>query len=243
MLYDVRMRYDGERFAPVRSWAAEERAGKLAVSLRSVAAGEAAGTILQDDVDREFDLEDLRRLDDEAGHLTVRLGASVPTDLRVAVGAAEGTLALGALSLTRLQVETGASETRLTFDSPNPTRMQDLELKVGAAAFKAENLGNANFERFRFDGGVGDVTLDFGGEWRESGAARVKMGLGALELRFPRHLAVRIVRRSLLSSFDAQGFTRLGDGYQTENWETAEIRLEIELDAIFGAIRVERLPE
>jgi hypothetical protein len=243
LLYDVRMRYDGDRFAPVRSWTTDERAGKLTVSLRSEGSEEEAVTVLLDDIDIELDLEDLRRLDDEAGRLTIRLGPSVPTDLRVAVGAAEGTLALGGLSLTRLKVETGASQTHLTFDRANKVRLEDLQLKVGAAEFRAENLGNANFERFRFDGGVGDVTLDFGGEWKESSTARVKMGLGALRLRFPRDLAVRIVRRSLLSAFDAEGFTRVGDAYQTANWASAEVRLELELDAIFAAITVERLSE
>lgn len=243
LLYDVRMRYDAERFAPVRSWTSSEGSGQLAVSLRSEGSEGEAATAVLDDIDLELDLEDLRRLDDSAGRLTVRLGSSVSADLHVAVGAAEGQLELGGLSLARLELETGASQTHLTFDRPNAVRMEDLQLKAGAAAFRAEKLGNANFERFRFDGGVGDVTLDFDGEWRESGTARVKMGLGALRLRFPRDLAVRIERRSLLSSFDAEGFTRVGEGYQTANWETADIRLELELDAIFGAVTVERLPE
>ncbi len=69
------------------------------------------------------------------------------------------------------------------------------------------------------------------------------MGLGALRLQFPSDLAVRIERRSFLSAFDAEGFTQVGDGYQTANWETAEVRLELELDAIFGAISVERLSD
>lgn len=243
-LYDVRLRFDAARFVPVRSWGVEGDRARLRIALTSARAGREGrrGEIRLDDFDLNFDLDDLKRLGDAAGRLDVRLGREVPTDLRIHVGAAESRLELGGLPLTRLEVNTGASHTRLSFDEPNPARMERLELKVGAAEFQGEALGNAGFERFSFEGGVGDVLLDFGGDWRGTATGSIRMGVGALKLRVPRGLGVRIRKRSFLTSFDASGFTQVGDAFQTAGWSEATSRLELDLEAAFGSIEVERVP-
>lgn len=242
-LYDVRMRFDAGRFVPVRSWNASADRARLRVALTSARSGsEGLGTIRLDDFDLEFDLDDLRRLGDSAGRLQVALSRDVPTHLRVHVGAAESRLELGGLPLTQLELNTGASETRLSFGEPNPVRMERLQLKAGAAQFRAEQLGNAGFERFSFEGGVGDVVLDFTGEWRGAASASIKMGVGALKLRVPRDLGVRIRKKSFLTSFDAAGFTRVNDTFQSTGWESASLRLDLDLEAAFGSIEVELVP-
>lgn len=243
-LYDVRMRFDASRFVPVRSWSAEEGRAKLRVALTS-ARGEAAARIADirlDDFDLDFDLDDLRKLGDSAGRLDLRLSPDVPTHLAVHVGAAESSLELGGLPITGLELNTGASETRLSFDEPNPVRMERMSLRVGAAEFRAEKLGNAGFDRFSFEGGVGDVLLDFTGQWEGTARASIKVGVGALKLRIPRELGVRIRKKSFLTSFDAAGFTRVGDAFQSANWEAADARLELDLEAAFGSIDVEVVP-
>ena len=241
LLYDVRLRYDGERFAPVRRWVEHEGSGELRVTLRSTGGGE-------DDPSRvdlenlELDLEDLGRLRDSTGRLDLSLSEEVPTDLRVEVGVAQSELKLGGIPLTNFEMQTGASETRLDFDRPNPVTMREFSIKVGAASLRATRLGNAGFERFLFKGGIGDVVLDFTGEWARSAEASIGIGLGSLRLRFPRDLGVRIDRTSFLSTFDADELTKVAGGYQTANWETAEARLDIDLDAALGAVTVEIVP-
>lgn len=247
-LYDVRMRFDASRFVPVRSWSASEGRAMVRVALTSSgSAGERPVAIHLDDFDLDFDLSDLKKLGDSAGRLDVRLSPDVPTDLRVHVGAARSDLDLGGLPITRLEVNTGASETELSFREPNPVSMERLQLKVGAAEFRTEKLGNARFERFSFEGGVGDVLLDFTGDWEDAApgtAVRgtIQMGVGALRIRVPRELGVRIAKKSFLTSFDAAGFTRAGDAFQTTNWNQAGARLELDLDAAFGSIAVEVVP-
>lgn len=242
-LYDIRLRFDAERFVPVRSWSAEADRARLRVALTSArASADGVPSIRLDEFDVEFDLEDLKKLGDSAGRLEVGLSRDVPTDLRVHVGAARSELELGGLPITRLEVNTGASETRLSFEAPNPVPMERLVLKVGAAEFRAEKLGNAGFERFSFEGGVGDVVLDFTGEWRGNASAGIRMGVGALKLRVPSDLGVRIRKRSFLTSFDAAGFTRMDDAFETANWGSAASRLYLDLEAAFGSIDVEVVP-
>ncbi|MGH7539455.1 MAG: LiaF domain-containing protein, partial [Gemmatimonadota bacterium] len=241
-LYDIRLLYDAERFAPVRGWSVADDEGRLRVALHPREEEEEERTRLRlDDVEFDIDVGDLKELGDSEGRLDLALAPSVPMDLRLAVGAAESTLELGGLSLTSLEFTTGASETRLSFATPNRSRMREMVLQAGAADFQAENLGNARFDRFRFDGGIGDVVLDFGGAWEQDATVTVRMGLGHLELRVPADLGVRIERRSVLASFDATGFTRVDGAYQSPNWESAAHHVEFDLEAAFGAVSVQRI--
>ena len=240
-LYDARIRYDTDRFQPLRGWTVDGDRGRLRLALTSLGDREDAGTIRLEDWDLEFDFDDLRFRDDEAGEFDLKLHPAVPTDLRLEIGAAASRLSLGGLSLSSLELLTGASKTEVSFDDPNRERMSSLVLKAGAAEFDASGLGNARFERMEFVGAIGDVRLDFSGEWERDATAEIKMGVGELKIRVPRDIGVRIERSSLLISLDAPGFRKVDRSYESPNWESADVRLEIVLEAAFGTVEVERL--
>lgn len=227
LLYRMDLRYDARQFEPVRQWSVEDATGRLALQLRSE-----GGELEFDDFD-DVDSDDL-------GTLSLALSREVPTNLSLGVMAAEARLELGGVALSRFVFRTGASETSIDFDTPNPVRMDRLELAAGAAEFGASGLGNARFDRLDFVSAVGDVRLDFQGDW-DDGAFEgdVKMGLGALRLTFPRDLGVRIEkRRGILTSFDSAGFDEVNGAFQTPNWDTATSRLTLYVQAGFGDIDV-----
>ncbi|MFQ5689625.1 MAG: hypothetical protein ACE5HQ_05070 [Gemmatimonadota bacterium] len=239
LLYDMHLRYDASRFEPSRRWEASSDRAKLRISLKAERSDTGAQLELDD---MDLRLEDLKGLGDSHGRLDLALNRSVPTALHIAVGAAESSLNLGGIPLTRLRLETGASETRLAFEQPNPAEMTEMLLTLGAASFRSEKLGNANFETFRFKGGVGDVVLDFTGDWRRSAHGSISMGIGSIRLRFPRDLAVRIEKDSFFTSFDPGGLMKVDGGYESPDWDSAETRLDLDLGAAFGTIKVELVP-
>jgi hypothetical protein len=240
-LYDARVRYDTERFQPLRGWTTDGTRGRLRLALTSANDESGPATIRLEDWDLDFDFDDLRHSGDEHGTLDFELHPDVPTDLRLGIGAAHSRMELGGLSLTSLEVMTGASKTEIDFAEPNRVPMSTLTLKAGAADFEAEGLGNARFERLEFKGAIGDVLLDFSGQWERSASAEIAMGVGEMEIRVPKNIGVRIIRSSLLIKLDADGFEQVDKTYVTSNWDTADIRLEIELEAAFGSIVVERI--
>ena len=61
-----------------------------------------------------------------------------------------------------------------------------LECTAGAAELSVLGLGNSRCDRLDFEGGMGKVTLDFGGAWTSSSQVGVKMAVGELTLRLPR---------------------------------------------------------
>ena len=219
-LYRMELRYDEEEFAPLREY--DPDAGVLRLGLRSLH----GHTSLH------------RGRLAETPSLDIALTPEVPLTLRLEVGAAQADVEFGGLELRRLAYKTGASESHVRFSRPNPVDCDALTFEVGAAEFTASGLGNANCRRMGFHGGVGDVTLDFGGEWRNSAEANVKIGIGELKLMVPRDLGVAITLNRFLASFDHDGFTKRGGVYYSDNYTSARYRLNLNVDAAFGGIEV-----
>ena len=238
LLYDVRLRYDAERSLPRRDWRRVGRTGHLRLTASSSPEDGRDADAATWSIDPELELEDLPRDADAAGRLDLSLSPSVPTDLRLGIGAGRARLDLGGIHLTELELITGASDVEVGFARENRAAMELLSIKSGATAFMAENLGNARFRRLEFYGFVGDVVLDFSGSWRSSAEAEIRMGLGELLMRVPAHIGVR-VRRSGLASLRAESFEKVGDYWLSPNWEAARVRLEVTLVAGLGSVIVE----
>ncbi|MGH7483941.1 MAG: toast rack family protein [Longimicrobiales bacterium] len=215
MLYRARLRYDANTFEPEIDY----ESGELHVGI---------------DGDDGVNIRG-----DEAGELALELGTGVPLTLDLKFGAVEANLELGGLHLHDVSIATGASETTLRFSHPNPVRMESLEVDAGAAAIRLYGLGNANAERFSFEGGMADVLLDFGGAWRANASARIAMGLGSVTVRVPRNIGVSIQKSSFFASFDADGFVSRGSEYFSANWDDAEYRLEIDVDSALGSVDID----
>lgn len=249
LLYEATMRYHARHFRPVRSFRREDGRARLTLGLETDGPGFGFRRTEEGDIDldlewggEELELEDLGLSGRETGRLELALSRSVPTELELETGAVRSRFELGDVALRSMRLRTGASETRISFDEPNPVEMEELRIEMGAASLSAEGLGNARARRFRFKGAVGDLELDFTGDWTRDARATVKMGLGSVSLRIPSDLGVRVEKSSLLSSFSAAGFRKTDGGYQTENWDSAEHRLRLEVDAAFGSIDVEVVP-
>lgn len=239
-LYQKYVRYDASRIEPSSGWSRRDGAGRLHLGLQ----GQEDFQILSWDDEGGLDINlrgisGIGDLNEASSRLELGLSRSVPTELSLSIGAAESTLRLGGIPLTSVNLETGASETELTFDRPNPVEMDRLQVEAGAASLRTRGLGNARFGDFRLEGGVGDVRLDFTGEWTRDATATVEVGLGSLRLIFPEELGVTIRRESFLASFDVPtSFERTDYGYRSDNWSSAEHRLTLDLSSALGSVRV-----
>ena len=172
------------------------------------------------------------------GEMELELTGAVPIDLDLEFGAVRADIDLGGLSLTRLSVRTGASESVLDVSLPNPSAMDRAELQVGAADFTARHLGNLNASRIEVSAGVGALMIDLTGDWRQDADVSVHVGLGSLELRLPQGVGVKLERKTLFTSVDTDGLVKRGDAYYSTDWDQAERRLTIEIEAAFGNVDI-----
>lgn len=214
-LYRVGIRYDSDAFDPVTDY----RSGRLDVGVQGRGGG-------------------IKLRKTQGGNMKLQLSRDVPLDLKLEFGAVEAELELGGLHVSRLDIETGASDTHLRFSEPNRGRCDVLEISMGAAAFEAEGLGHAGCRRVDVEGGVGDLTLDFSGAWTTDVTADVTIALGSVTLLIPEDVGVRVDKDTFLADFNGSGFTDRDGTRYSDNWETAERRLDINLEGAFGSIDV-----
>lgn len=215
LLYRMNLRYDEDVFEPV----AEYSRGRLELGVETLG--------------RRF-----RVRDHESGELELELARGVPMELDLEFGAVRADLDLGGLALTELDLSTGASESIVDVSEPNPARMTSARFEVGAAEFTARRLGNLNADRISFDAGVGKLTVGLDGSWRQDTRVSIDMGLGALELLVPEGLAIQLRKDSFLTALDSEGLVKRGDTYESLDWDDADRRVTIDLDAAFGSVKV-----
>lgn len=215
-LYRMELRYDEEAFEPV----ADFHGNQLDLGVKSIR--------------KNFNWPGKQ----DGGEMDLSLARRVPMDLDLEFGAVRADLDLGGLDITRMDLSTGASESRVDISEPNGVPMSSAEFEVGAADFHVRNLGNLNAKTITVDAGVGSVVLDFRGRWQRDANVSVDMGLGSLELRFPEGLGVRVVKNTFLTSLDSEGLVKRGDSYYSLDWDEAQYRVTVSVDAVLGGIDV-----
>ena len=219
-LYRMDVLYDGERYVPVSTFDAAR--GGVGLGLR--AAGEGGLRVVSRGQLRQ----------------TASVTFSPRSDLALSVtlGAVDGDLELVGLRLTDLRLEAGASRATVRFSQPNAARCRAATLTAGAAELSVVGLGNSRCDRITFEGGVGRVTLDFGGTWTSSSQVAVKMALGEVALRLPRAVGVRITLDKFLASFEPQGMVRRGTSYLSPGYDQATRHLDIDVTTAIGGVTV-----
>jgi hypothetical protein len=220
-LYRMDLSYDGERFLPISDYDASR--GAVSLGLQTVGSGGL----------RVVSRDQLRQA------ASVTFSPRVDLDLRLTLGATDADIELGGLRVAAWRLQTGASQAVVRFSQPNGTRCREGVLSAGAADLTVLGLGNSRCDRLDFDGGVGAVTLDFGGTWTSSTRVGVKMAIGELTLRLPRQAGVRLTLDKFLAAFEPAGLRRNGTSYESADYAGAERRLDIEVRTAVGEVRVE----
>lgn len=173
----------------------------------------------------------------------IELPPDLPMKLVVEFGAGEGSIDLTELAITELKVSSGASDVRIEVNKPNSSRAKLIEINSGVSSFNSISLGNLNFQRLKFNGGVGSYDLDLRGELSEKGTVDVEVGLGSVDLVLPKGSEVTVeYDGTFLSSFDIdKSFVKKSKGYYVTSDKSAEdVQLQVRIKAGLGSVDVRR---
>jgi hypothetical protein len=220
-LYNMNLKYDADRYSPVSRF--DPATGGLVLGVQNVGSS-------------GLRVSSRRHLEQNA---VVELSPDVNLSLEVSFGAVEAGMDLGGLKLTDARIRTAASQSSVRFSQPNKAVCSSLELNAGAAKFEALALGNSGCQEIRFDGGMGEVTLDMTGQWVTDSRLVANVAVGGLTLRLPRQLGVELVVDRFLASFNPVGFSRKGSSYFSEGYDARERHLRVEIKTTVGDINVE----
>lgn len=179
----------------------------------------------------------------DRGKWYLRFSDAIPISFDVQLGVGRGDFNLSGLEVKDFNLSTGASDVTLAFDKPNTGRIENLNIESGVSKFDARNLGNANFRHLRFEGGMGSYTLDFGGEMTNEVDVDIEVGLGLLTIIVPEKIGARVIyEHSWVSKLDCdRDFRSQGENmYLSDNYHSADGRMNITIDSGFGSIKIRR---
>ncbi len=191
-----------------------------------------------------FKLENMHRAGirthQENNRLRVNLTDSLPVSLNIMTGIGDARLALSRLHLSSLDVESGVGSCRMSSYDPNPTVCDSIRLHSGVGGMDAVGLGNLNFRRLEFEGGVGGASLDLSGQWKQDADISIRVGVGGVTIRMPREVGVRVsAERHFLSGLQLDGFHKEGgEDYYSENYSKSKVKVSISVKTGVGGFRI-----
>jgi len=131
--------------------------------------------------------------------------SNAPIDLEIRAGAFDGDLELGSMAIENLRIFSGASNVNLRFSVPNVAPMSQLHYTTGASKADLVGLANANFSLMKFEGGVGDYTLDFSGALQRDATVEIEAGLSNVKVIVPEGIPTTLQIDGNLTNVNARG--------------------------------------
>ncbi len=177
------------------------------------------------------------------GKWYLKYSDAIPISFDVELGVGNGDFDLSGLQVKDFNLSTGASDVNLSFDQPNKSTIDNINIETGVSKFHGRNLGNANFKRFTFKGGVGSYTLDFNGSLKNEVDIDIEVGLGLLTVIIPDDVGAKIYcDESWISRLNCdKDFHATGDNsYLSDNFETAAGKMNIRIDNGLGSVKIRR---
>lgn len=217
VLYRATVRYDAERAEPVATFDPAGHVLSLGVHMRGV---EVEG--IKDDHD--------------AGSMHAELSGAVPLDLTIDLGAVEANLHLGGLRVTEMALRGGAADVTARFDTPNRADLRTMTLEVGAAQMKLLDVANAGVSHIVANVGAGALSIDLGGTLTHDVDITATLAMGGLKLNVSPDVGVFVDERTLLGTFDKAGFVKRGDGWYSDNYNSASRHVKVHLHAFIGGL-------
>lgn len=169
----------------------------------------------------------------------LKLSPDLPISLNLELGITKGQLNLGGLKLKEINLSSGVSKTNIDFGEVNPISLEYFDVEAGVGALEINNLGNANFKHFKFNGGIGDYVIDFAGDHYLDTKVDIAVGAGKVKIYVPRSAGVRMkVDKSFFCSFNIDDIYKKDDLYYNENWGKTDNSLDMNLETGVGDFSV-----
>jgi hypothetical protein len=172
---------------------------------------------------------------------TTNFTDAVPISFDIQLGLGKGEFDFTGLNVKDLNLSSGASSVYLRFDQPNKSVIPNLNIEAGLSKFQAYGLGNANFDHFKFEGGVGGYTLDFSGKMDRECDADIEVGLGSLTIILPDNVGAKVYyEKSIVSHLDMEkAFSEQSENtYVSSNYYSAKGKINMHIDAEVVSVKI-----
>ncbi|AMO33894.1 toast rack family protein [Lysinibacillus sp. fkY74-1] len=131
----------------------------------------------------------------------------------------------------------GISNIKNTWDIQlNDDIPMDLTVETGASLANLD-LQGLQLEKLDIEAGVGDLTVNLGGDWKKSFNASIETGVGQTTVIVPSKVGVKLTTEKGIGSSNIEGLISKGKGvYVNEAYDKADVVLEIKSEIGLGDI-------
>lgn len=145
----------------------------------------------------------------------------------------EGTLNIKQPSSFNKNINIGKSEYKWDF-SLNKDLPTDLNINMGVGEGKI-NLSEINLKELDVKSGVGELTIDLSGNYKEDVKVDIKGGVGDTTLYLPKDIGVKVEAENGIGTIKAEGFKKEDKGiYVNDSYGKTKNSIEIEIEAGVG---------
>lgn len=118
----------------------------------------------------------------------------------------------------------------------NDSIPMDLTVETGASLANLD-LQGLQLEKLDIDAGVGDVTVNLGGDWKKSFKTSIETGVGQTTVILPSKVGVKLTTEKGIGSSNIEGLVSKGQGvYVNEAYDKADVVLEVHSELGVGDI-------
>lgn len=118
----------------------------------------------------------------------------------------------------------------------NDDILMDLTVETGASLANLD-LQGLQLEKLDIEAGVGDLTVNLGGDWKKSFKANIETGVGQTTIIVPSKVGVKLTTEKGIGSSNIEGLISKGQGvYVNEAYDKADVVLDIKSEIGVGDI-------
>ncbi|WP_233436365.1 LiaF domain-containing protein [Lysinibacillus capsici] len=112
----------------------------------------------------------------------------------------------------------------------------DLNVETGASLANLD-LQGLQLEKLDIEAGVGDLTVNLGGDWKKSFTTTIETGVGQTTVILPSKVGVKLTTEKGIGSSNVEGLISKGNGvYVNEAYDKADVVLEVNSELGIGEI-------
>jgi hypothetical protein len=115
--------------------------------------------------------------------LEVPRGAAVSVEGKFGVG--ESDIELGGLTLDAVELDLGMGSHELSFSAPTVGTTAFVRIDSGMGELDLVRVGNASPRELEIDHGMGELSVDLGGAWRNDSEVELELGMGECQVSMP----------------------------------------------------------
>lgn len=150
--------------------------------------------------------------DNDKNEWNIKLPQSLPTDLRLTMGAGEGVVNL------------------------NGANLKSLTMEAGAGDFKV-NLANTSVAKLNISAGVGALEVDLSGKRNTNLKANISGGIGDVKVVLPSQVGIRATV-SGLGSIKNSGLKKEGSHYVNDAYGKTPNSIDIDISGGLGSVEL-----